>query len=90
MAVGDLSRPEVQRFVGCSVISRLIQRLCVVPERRRAPARRVGAREAGRRIGELAAALVQHAGRHRRIGALFQRQRLFERPQRLVLPKHHL
>src|SRR5438445_732966 len=78
MAVGDLSRPEVQRFVGCSVISRLIQRLCVVPERRRAPARRVGAREAGRRIRELAGALVQHAGRHRRIVATSAREQAGE------------
>ena len=72
------------------MITGVIERLRVVPERGRAAAGRIGARKARRRLGEAAHPMVERARGHRRIGALLERQGLLERTERFVLPKHHL
>lgn len=90
MAVGHLCGPEIECLVRRAVISRVIQRLRVVPQCRRAAAGGVGTREAGGCFGKPAHALIQRARRHRGVRALLERERLLERAERLVLPEHHL
>lgn len=72
------------------MIPRVVQRLRVVPQCRRAAAGGIGAREARRRFCKTPHALIECARGHGGIGTLFERQRLLEGPERLFLPEDHL
>lgn len=90
MAVRYLGGPQVECFIGRGVIAGVVQCLCIVPERRRAPSRRMCAGKPRGGFGKPPHPVIDRPCRHRRIGALFERERLLERAQGLVLPKHHL
>ena len=90
MAVGHLCGPEIQRFLRRAVVSRLKQRLRVAPQRFGAAPGGVGTGEPRGRIGILTGPSIQIPSREGRVGALFQSERLLERPQCLRLPEYHL
>ena len=90
MSVRHLCRPQIQRLIRRTVVSRVVQRLRVVVQRRRAAARGVGARESRRGFRETTHAVIERARRHRGIGALLERERLLERAQGVFLAEDHL
>ena len=90
MAVGHLGGPQVECFIGRSLITGVVQRLCVTPERGRAPSGCVCASKARGGFGKSAHPVIDRTCGHRRIGTLFEHKHLLEGPQGLVLPKHHL
>jgi len=90
VAIRHLRRPEIQRFLRRADVSGLKQRMRVAPQRLGAAPGGVGAGEPRGGVGILAGAPIQITGREGGVGALFQGERLLERPQRFRLPEHHL
>src|SRR5207253_433343 len=88
--VGHLRGAEMQGFIGGPRVARLEQRVGVEPQRLGTTAGRVGAGKPRRGIGMATGAAIHIARRECGIGALFEREHLLVRHERILLAEHHL